>query len=1240
MSSKTSVFLSSLLSFLWLGDVALAAINVQDPISSQLPNIARVGQPFSWSFSQNTFVQDDGSTAPLQYSVTDLPAWVSFDSASRTFSGTPTANSINAASGRSITNITITARNSAGENASDLFSLLTMTGSGPVVNKQLAAQLPNVTTLGADSILPSGAQLLPLGWSFSLGFAGDSFTSDTGRVYLSAALQDGTDLPRWMHFDETVTFWGNAPTDVRTAGSFYTVVISASDARGYAGVNSTFELVVSGAQLIQSAPFPVANATAGQSFQYTVPLDNAIVNAQGRAVNASSIQVAANTTSLDWIRFDTASRTLSGTPPFNTSDEQPRTFTVPLQMTGQGNVTVPTSLNLTVYPSCFSVQSPPNVGVQPGKDFNVNLGQFLRPTASSVQVSYDPAQASQWIHYDASQMMLSGTVPKRDAPSVRVTMSSPSSDRSDQTALSTVTFSITPHGSAAASSTSSSSAAASSTGTTSKGETMENPASADSSSSSNGLSSKAKFALATSLGCVGGLIMLILLMMCCRKYCAAEDRHFRGGGDEDLSRSDCEKFYSGRPQQDDERTLNDESRSPKLFKWGLAPAKADDTKGKESLSPYLEPRALPVAGSHDGYGDKSPFSDAMTLAASDDAHHYNYNNQPTGPRQMVTTMANVPSRAPQLGAPSFTITNPSPMNEKPKRSSILNLLGKKLKSSHSLQAGAAYESSYGYAAGGTSRDMPASQSIGLGLEGVAPRRDMSQMTTSKSLARSVARSSWESNLFYDDTVDAGDISRMERPMRPSTPDQTELSRTESLSLESPLEVPVRRNVFGAGAPMRHRNAHINTSPAFNLNAGFEMSPEREDDREYGSAYLEPVKQTRKQMHGQTPSVDLEDVVVGYARKVSVEAPSGTVRARQQVTIQEAQRSISQHLDTHIAKPKSSQSVERLRSAFKVESENEDDPFQDAAEDQSVFGRDGQREAETEANTKRNSASSYVPDLQGAETEAIRYMNDSRRNSAPISAASGTPVKTRVEMAHAAAGRNSVDDNVEPEGPTLRAVKAPAGPLPPTPVIPGAGNGPSTPIRKSVGGTTRGTPSRPSSLSKSGGATISSWHRQTTHNVSVKPGELVRVSALAGTGAAPPMVGGAPGSPGKRSGRRLTYVPVLRDDKWAEYYNSWPEFLSWLSWDERMHELSGTVPPKFGPTPLTLKLAIVAKAAQPTPPSPSLSNPSGSPTKAAAGHRRTTSTASANSFTGSQNNHQVGPEDEVVATVILTILKRQ
>ncbi len=99
------------------------------------------------------------------------------------------------------------------------FYLITMNGTGPVVNSRSLNSCPRHHA-GVEIILPSGAQLLPLGWSFSLGFAGDTFTSDSHRVYLSARLADGSPLPDWMHFDQTVTLWGLAPTDVHTAGSF------------------------------------------------------------------------------------------------------------------------------------------------------------------------------------------------------------------------------------------------------------------------------------------------------------------------------------------------------------------------------------------------------------------------------------------------------------------------------------------------------------------------------------------------------------------------------------------------------------------------------------------------------------------------------------------------------------------------------------------------------------------------------------------------------------------------------------------------------------------------------------------------------------------------------------------------------------------------------------------------------------------------------------------------------------
>ncbi|CBQ70700.1 related to AXL2-required for axial pattern of budding [Sporisorium reilianum SRZ2] len=1265
-----------------------AAVHVDRPVSAQLPNIARYGQPFSWSFAPNTFVDQD-ATAPLHYNATGLPSWAIFEPATLSISGTPPASPPTSTRGsRANDTVTLTATNpKTGSTASTPFNLITVNGTGPVVNKQLAQQLPNVTTLGAKSILPSGAQLLPLGWSFSLGFAGDTFTSDSHRVYLSAALADGSPLPSWMHFDQTVTLWGLAPTDVHTAGSFYTVVVTASDVRGYAGVTSSFQMVVSGAQLVQAAPFPAINATAGQSFQSALALDS-IVDSSGSPVNTSLLRVAANTSTIgSWLSFDQDSRTFSGTPPFNLTDSAPVSLTVPVTLANSSNpdvAPVRASAHFTVFPSFFSVSSLSNVQVMPGKLFQLELGMYIRSSPTPPQLTLDPPSASEWIHFDSSTMLLSGTPPKGFSEGVQVQLSLNSTESDGYRSISTRTFAITPlpaSGSPTpppAPSRSASTGAPRATSSTSSSNGLAS-SSATSDAGSSGLSSKAKFAIAASLGGVGGLFMLILLMMCCRRYCAAEDRHFRGAHPDDVQ-SDFKKSYNG---HDDDRTLADE-RSPR-FGWASLGPGGKKSKGKkddEEASPYLDPyAALAAEGAY--APDRSPFSDAMTLAPSDEGHNRRMSNG--DPRQVVTTMDNVAPRSKGESAfvamPAFTITNPSPLAmEKPRRSSVLNLFSripKSAKSSRSINsfpAGAASqpsqpdlnmtEANLGHDLREDDAGLARPVSIGLGLEGMMDR-DLSQMTTSKSLA---ARSSWESNLFYDESTTRG----VSTSAAPSTPERRrgEASRTESLSLDSPLEVPVRRTLVSA--PMRHRNAHISTSPAFNLTAGFESSPERDDDAQRDRS-RDPRAEQGRHRAGAGGSVDLDDAVVGYARKVNVEA-SGTVPPPQQVSIQQGQRNLSQHLESYMHQAQRGASIDTTRSGGSGSHvADDDDLFEDAEDDPSVAAT----MRATAENTKRNSTASYVPDLAGAETSAVRYP-DSRRSSMKLADAVSTPVRTRV------VGPRASDE--QSRGPTVRAVRQSTGPVPASPVIPGGSDrvgaaertdNPQTPVRANRAApdsVAAGRPWSASSAASRGAAGFQTpqstvtpthvrpshnpstsishrrsdssarsgdvpgvstpWSRIRSHNITVRPGELIRVSALSGT-AAPPMVGGAPGSPGKRSGRRLSYHPVLQDEKYFEYYNTWPEFLHWLRWDDRMQELSGTVPAKFGPIPLTLKLAILATPWGGAPPSPS---PNSSPTKfgtrTSYGHARTGS----NTSTASNAVGAAGSEDEVAAIVVLNIQK--
>ncbi len=94
-------------------------------------------------------------------------------------------------------------------------------------------------------------------------------------------------------------------------------------------------------------------------------------------------------------------------------------------------------------------------------------------------------------------------------------------------------------------------------------------------------------------------------------------------------------------------------------------------------------------------------------------------------------------------------------------------------------------------------------------------------------------------------------------------------------------------------------------------------------------------------------------------------------------------------------PRGSFNERRARSTSQTT--QDEDAFEDAEDDPS----NAAVMRATVENTKRNSAASYVPDLAGAETSAVRY-TDSRRSSA-VGAVS-TPVRTR-----GMAPRRSEDD---------------------------------------------------------------------------------------------------------------------------------------------------------------------------------------------------------------------------------------
>jgi hypothetical protein len=95
-----------------------------------------VGHSFSYTFPDSTFIDDDGNNT-LTYSATlnkgnSLPAWLSFNSTTRTFAGTPTSTEVSS--------INVTAADTANASASCMFKITIV--AGPTGVEEDKNQLP------------------------------------------------------------------------------------------------------------------------------------------------------------------------------------------------------------------------------------------------------------------------------------------------------------------------------------------------------------------------------------------------------------------------------------------------------------------------------------------------------------------------------------------------------------------------------------------------------------------------------------------------------------------------------------------------------------------------------------------------------------------------------------------------------------------------------------------------------------------------------------------------------------------------------------------------------------------------------------------------------------------------------------------------------------------------------------------------------------------------------------------
>lgn len=424
--------ITMLVTLLSLAALASASsVSVQYPLSDQLPLVARINEPYSWSFSRDTFVSSNN--ASLVYSSSTLPTWLSFNNSTLTLQGTPSS------SDEGSPGIHITATDpSVEDSASSSFDLCVTAYPAPQlhipVEQQFYAANPSLSSvfLLSDTSSLDGidrpALRIPPSWSFSVGFLYDTFTNAGGELYYDALRSDGSPLPDWVQFNpKALTFNGVTPKLADSAEpTTVSLALHASDQQGYSAGSVTFGLVVAAHELSMStSTLPTINVTADMQFNFslTSPDDFSGILLDGQPVQSSDISsLDIDTTAYkQWLHYDPTTRTLSGTAPDDSDgDNKSENPTVPVTITTDVNQSISTNVSLAVVPSFFTATTLQPILILPDHSLEFSLAQFFSnsselgaPTQGDVNITaaFEPTAAAGYLSFDPSKSLLTGNVP-------------------------------------------------------------------------------------------------------------------------------------------------------------------------------------------------------------------------------------------------------------------------------------------------------------------------------------------------------------------------------------------------------------------------------------------------------------------------------------------------------------------------------------------------------------------------------------------------------------------------------------------------------------------------------------------------------------------------------------------------------------------------------------------------------------------------------------------------------------
>ncbi|MDY4387063.1 putative Ig domain-containing protein [Pectobacterium aroidearum] len=384
-------------------DFSLTITNVNDapvvatPIPAQ--SVAQ-GNGLNFTVPAGTFTDPDvGDTLTLSATLANgspLPGWITFNSATGIFSGTPGNADIGSLS------IRVTATDGSNASVHTDFSLtITNVNDAPVV----------ATPIPAQSVAQDG--------SLNFTVPAGTFTDPDGdTLTLSATLANGSPLPGWLTFNPATGTFSGMPGNA-DVGSL-SIRVTATDGSN-ASVHTDFSLTVTNVNdaPVVATPIPAQSVVQDGSLNFTIPAGT-FTDPDGDTLTLSA--TLANGSPLpSWITFNPATGTFSGTP--GNGDIGNLSIKV---TANDGDASISTTFSLTVTPSnqapVVSTPIPPqSVAQDGGFNFTVPAGTFSDPDGDALTLSATLADGSplpSWLHFEPAIGTFSGTPGNGDVGTV------------------------------------------------------------------------------------------------------------------------------------------------------------------------------------------------------------------------------------------------------------------------------------------------------------------------------------------------------------------------------------------------------------------------------------------------------------------------------------------------------------------------------------------------------------------------------------------------------------------------------------------------------------------------------------------------------------------------------------------------------------------------------------------------------------------------------------------------------